>query len=69
MVQVTCESTRKNVLATASEIDGVHQRRIRAREWMPRPAQAISAPPPTMSSSTIWKTRAVGIPGAPSSLT
>jgi len=68
-VHVTCESTRKNALAAASEMEGVHPRRIRARERMRRPATAIRAPPATMSSSTIWNTRAVGMPVAPSSLT
>jgi len=68
-VQVTCESTRKKALATASEIEGGHQRRIRARERMRRPATAINAPPPPISRSTTSKTRAVGMPTAPNSLT
>jgi len=68
-VQVTCESTRKKPLATASEIDGRHHRKTRALERMRRPAMAISTPPPPMSSSMIWKARAVGMPTAPSSLT
>ena len=68
-VQLTCESTRKKPLAIAREIEGRHQRKTRARDRMPRPAQAMSNPPAAMSSSTASKTRAVGIPSAPNSLT
>lgn len=68
-VQVTCESTRKNAHATQSEIAGAQAPITRARDRMPRPAQATRAPPATMSSRNTSNGRAVGMPVAPSSLT
>lgn len=68
-VQLTCESTRKNVHAIQIDTDGAHRRSTRARARTSRPAHATSAPPATMSSRNTSNASAVGIPVAPSSLT
>ena len=68
-VHVTCESSRKKPHEIQSETAGAHRASARGRARMPRPAHATSDPPTAMSTRVTWNHRAVGMPGAPSSLT
>lgn len=68
-VQVTCEASRKNPLAMPSDTDGRHQRRTGAETRMPRTENAISPPPTETRTRATSNHPAVGIPGAPITLT
>ena len=69
LVQVTCDATRNSPHETQSVIAGRQSRSTGTATRTERAAQAIAEPPATNSSRATMKTRAVGIPTAPSSLT
>jgi hypothetical protein len=68
-VHVTCDEVRKSPLAIPSDTDGLHQRSARCVTRMLRAANAIRPPPAETSTTAARNQPAVGMPGAPMTLT